>query len=74
MTGAERTAVALMISCGFCWAVPRTPCGGNGQHLARYIRAYRRGLLGRDELTAICSDLPHVNAGLVIAEVVARPR
>jgi hypothetical protein len=74
MTGAERTAAALMISCGFCWAGPRTACSGGGQHLARYLKAYRRGLLSRDELTAICADLPHVSAGLVVAEVATQPR
>jgi hypothetical protein len=72
MTRAERMAVALMISCGFCWAVPGTACSGGGQHLARYLRAYRRGLLGRDELTTICADVSHMSAGLVVAEVSAR--
>jgi hypothetical protein len=73
MTGAERTAVALMISCGFCWATPGTACSGRGQHLARYLRAYRRGLLARDELTVICADVSRVSAGLVVPEVAARP-
>lgn len=66
MTGEERVAVALMVSCGFCWAVPGTPCGSDGQHLARYLRAYRRGLLGRDEMAAICADAPRISAGLMI--------
>jgi hypothetical protein len=74
MTGAERTAVALMISCGFCWAAPGTACSGSGQHLARYLRAYRRGILGQDQLTAICADVSHVSAGLIVAEVAAGPR
>ena len=74
MTGAERTAVVLMISCGFCWAAPRTACSRGGQHLARYLRAYRRGLLGREELTAICAELPHVSAGVVVVEITTRPR
>jgi hypothetical protein len=68
VTGAKRAAVALMVSCGFCWAVPGAVCVGDGQHLARYLRAYRRGLLSRDELTAICGDVEHVSAGLVVAE------
>jgi hypothetical protein len=74
MTGAERATVALLVSCGFCWAVPGTACGDDGQHLARYLRAYRRGLLARDDLTNICGDVPHVSEGLVVAEVAAQPR
>jgi len=48
MTNAED--LALMVSCGFCWAAPGTPCGDDGQHLARYLRACRRGLIGREAL------------------------
>ena len=64
MTGTED--VALMVSCGFCWAAPGTPCGDDGQHLARYLRGYRRGLIGREVLAALCERLPHVSAGQVI--------
>jgi hypothetical protein len=71
VTGAERAALALMVWCGFCWAPPGTPCGGEGQHLARYLRAYRRGLVGRDEMTAVCRSLPVVSAGQVVADVTA---
>ena len=39
MTAAERTTLALMASCGFCWAAPGTACARQGQHLARYLRA-----------------------------------
>jgi hypothetical protein len=72
MTGAERTALALRVSCGFCWAAPGTACTDRGQHLARYLRAYRRGLIGRSDLAAICENLPQVSAGQLVAEVVAR--
>jgi hypothetical protein len=72
MTGAERTALALMVSCGFCWAAPGTACAVDGQHLARYLRAYRRGLIGRADLTAVCESLPQISAGQLIVGVVAR--
>lgn len=66
--------VALMVSCGFCWAAPGTPCGEDGQHLARYLRASRRGLIGREALAALCEPLPHVSAGQIIPDTAEVPR
>jgi hypothetical protein len=74
VTGAERAAVALMATCGFCWARPGVACGEEGLHLARYVRAYRRGLLGQQELAAICETMAQVSAGYVVAKVQAVPR
>jgi len=74
VTGSERTAAALMVSCGFCWARPGVACARDGLHLARYVRAYRRGLLDHTDLAAICEALAQVSAGHVIAEVTAVPR
>ncbi len=54
MTDAERAAVVLLVWCGFCWAAPGAACTNQGQHMARYLRVYRRGLVGRDDLTAVC--------------------
>ena len=68
MTGAEEAAVALLVPCGFCWAVPGTACGQDGLHLARYLRAYRRGLISREALKAICEVSPQVSAGQVVVE------
>jgi hypothetical protein len=69
VTGAERAAVALMVSCGFCWARPGSVCEVEGLHLARYVRSYRRGLISQEELAAICWPMAHVSAGQVVAEV-----
>jgi hypothetical protein len=74
VSGAERTSVALLVSCGFCWARPGVACGEEGLHLARYVRAYRRGLLGQKELAVICETMAHVSAGYVVTEVPALPR
>ena len=71
MTGAERAAAALMVSCGFCWARPGAVCGAEGLHLARFVRAYRRGLISQEELAAICGPLVNVSAGQVVAQVAA---
>jgi hypothetical protein len=71
VTDAERAAAALMVWCGFCWAAPGAPCAEEGQHLARYLRAFRRGLIGRDDMTTVCRSLPVVSPGQVVADVLA---
>jgi hypothetical protein len=73
VTGADHAALALMVSCGFCWAIPGTRCGEDGLHLARYVRAYRRGLISREALAGICEGLPQVSAGHIVAEVATGP-
>ena len=74
MTGAERAAAALLVSCGFCWARPGAACGPDGHHLARFVRAYRRGLISQKELVEICEWLPQVSAGHLVAPAPATPR
>jgi hypothetical protein len=74
MTNAERAAVALLVSCGFCWAVPGTACGPEGLHLARYVRCYRRGLLSREALAGICQPVPQASAGHVVTDLTTVPR
>jgi hypothetical protein len=74
VTGAERAALVLLVWCGFCWAEPGTACTLEGQHLARYLRAHRRGLIGRDELTSVCRPLPVASAGQLVADMTAPPR
>jgi hypothetical protein len=68
VTGAERAALALLVWCGFCWAAPGTACTDGGQHLARYLRAYRRGVIDRDAMTAACRAVPQVSAGHIVAD------
>ncbi len=36
---------ARRVTCGFCWQAPGEPCTPGGFHLARFLRAYRRGLI-----------------------------
>jgi hypothetical protein len=74
VTGEDRAALALMATCGFCWARPGAACGEDGLHLARYVRAYRRGLLSKEDLAVICEVLAQVSAGYVVAEVSAARR
>lgn len=56
-----------LMNCGQCWQRPGKPCtisGPPGDHLARWQRAERRGLITRAELAAAVEDLeviaPHV--------------
>ena len=52
----EICAAARQVNCGQCWQRPGPPCtvsGQPGDHLARYQRAERRGLITRGELAAV---------------------
>lgn len=42
-----------------------------GQHLARCLRAVRRGLISRDDMAAVCQSLPTVSAEQIVADVLA---
>jgi hypothetical protein len=44
---------AQAVSCGECWQWPGLPCGDGWDHLARYMRASRRGLIRTDELQRV---------------------
>jgi hypothetical protein len=47
---AALVASAQMTQCGRCWAQPGSPCGDGFDHLERYQRACRRGLISHSEL------------------------
>ena len=42
---------AQMANCPVCWVTPGWPCGTGWDHLGRYGRAYRRGLVSEAELS-----------------------
>jgi hypothetical protein len=69
VSSAELAALALRVPCGFCRAPPGTGCAPEGQHLARYLRAHRRGLIGRELMTSACLLLPATSAGQLVTEV-----
>jgi hypothetical protein len=52
---AEICEAARQANCGECWQVPGKPCtrGPEGDHVARFGRAARRGLITGPELVAI---------------------
>jgi len=69
LSSAELAGPALRVPCGFCWAPPGTACAREGQHLARYLRAYRKGLISRELMTSACLMLPAASAGQLVTEV-----
>lgn len=69
MTGAELTGLVLRVPCGFCRAPPGTACARQGQHLARYLRAYRRGLISRELMASAWLLVPAASAGQLVTDV-----
>jgi hypothetical protein len=61
-------SLALLAPCGFCWAEPGTPCSESGQHYARYLRIYRRGILGAPGLATVSKAAPYITAGAIVPE------
>lgn len=61
-------SLALLALCGFCWAEPGTPCTDAGQHYARYLRVYRRGVLDIAGLVAVSETAPYISAGAIVSE------
>jgi hypothetical protein len=62
------TLLALLAPCGFCWAEPGTPCTDTGQHYARYLRIYRRGVLTAAGMTAVSKAAPYLTAGTIVPD------
>ena len=54
----EICQAARQANCGECWQKPGTPCTHDpeGDHVARFGRAARRGLITGPELVAVLAD------------------
>jgi hypothetical protein len=68
-TLAEISRDARQANCPQCWQRPGVPCtvsGPPGDHLARYQRAERRGVIGREDLAAVVAGLEVVAAHVII--------
>lgn len=61
-------SLALLAPCGFCWAQPGTACADDGQHYARYLRIYRRGILDAAGLAAVSKATAYISAGAIIPD------
>jgi hypothetical protein len=61
-----------MANCPHCWQRPGRPCtnsGPVGDHLARWQRAERRGLIGRQDLAAVVAGLEVIAGHVIVREV-----
>jgi hypothetical protein len=61
-------ALALLVPCGFCWAEPGTPSTDAGQHYARFLRIYRRGILDATGMAAVSKAAAHITAGRIVPD------
>ena len=72
--GTPRVAVTDLVrlaNCPHCWQRPGKACtvaGVPGDHLARWQRAERRGLISREDLAAVVACLEVIAAHVIIRE------
>ena len=55
-----------LANCGECWQVPGSPCTPEGDHVARFGRAARRGLITGHELVAVLGRLEAFTTATVV--------
>jgi hypothetical protein len=57
-------------NCGECWQVPGKPCTADpeGDHVARFGRAMRRGLISGPDLLAVLGTLDAFTTATVICD------
>lgn len=64
----EICADARRANCGECWQVPGTPCTPGGDHVARFGRAMRRGLISGPDLLAVLGTLDAFTTATVVRD------
>jgi hypothetical protein len=72
--GTQRATVSVadlvrLANCPQCWQRPGKACtitGVPGDHLARWQRAERRGLISRDHLAAVVAGLEVIAAHVIV--------
>jgi hypothetical protein len=62
----EICEAARRANCGECWQVPGKPCTPEGDHVARFGRAMRRGLISGQDLLAVLGTLGAFTTATVI--------
>ena len=72
-TASQTTAVEAvrLANCPQCWQRPGRPCivaGSPGDHLARWQRAERRGMISREDLAAVVARLEVIAAHVIIRD------
>jgi hypothetical protein len=69
-SGGQGAALARTVWCVFCWAGPGKTCHApEGQHFARYLRAYRRGVISKDAIIAVCLAIPQISSGQIVPDM-----
>jgi hypothetical protein len=65
---AEICQAARQANCGECWQGPGRPCTRNpeGDHVARFGRAARRGMISGPELVAVLGRLEAFTTATVV--------
>jgi hypothetical protein len=64
----EVSELARLVNCGECWQVPRKPCTPEGDHVARFGRAMRRGLISGADLIAVLQALDAFTNATVVRD------
>ena len=65
------TELVRLANCPVCWQRPGKACtiaGPAGDHLGRWQRAERRGLVAREDLAAVVAGLDEVAAHVIIRD------
>jgi hypothetical protein len=64
----EVCAAARQATCGECWQVPGVPCTRDpeGDHVARFGRAARRGLISGAELVSVLGQFGAFTTATVV--------
>ena len=65
----EICQAARQANCGECWQVPGKPCTREGDHVARFGRAMRRGLIAGPELIAVLQSLDAFTSATIVCDV-----
>ena len=64
----EICQAARQVDCGECWQVPGKLCTAEGDHVARFGRAMRRGLISGPDLLAVLGMLDAFTTATVICD------
>ncbi len=65
----EICADARRANCGECWQVPGKLCTPEGDHVARFGRAMRRGLISGADLIAVLQALDAFTGATIVCDV-----
>ena len=65
----EVCEAARLVNCGECWQVPGKPCTSEGDHVARFGRAMRRGLITGPDLIAVLQALDAFTNTTIVYDV-----